>query len=624
MIKIQFGSLAIKKKEIFMSSSVIAALNKYALYNQKDLEEKFHAVIDEPPVDTLTACLVIYAQEIKSGHLTLEQAVNLYNAIKSNYGSYTARISSAFLNINNTVNEMKCSIFFHNADVVDILTRNGVNSMLSLQQLPVEIALVYLCLDPAGSINDLERLSGNIDERFVETLNSYFSRVLKPREFEVICDRYGLQDGSVLTLETIGQKAGVTRERIRQIESIANRKIKTQISEIRNDIEFVCRYHLAGMNREAISLEDFGHEIGSMPASRKTAFLLQDEGSDTVGYSSEFDAFYDKSITDEKEIIDTVFEKYGDYLTADQYENESAFVQRIVKDHYHLSAHNKSIYLRNGEKIINIYASIIHNTFPNGYRTYDEDDYRKFINAYAAVMGENAEIPSQVSLRGATGRSAFTQIDRGTYKATADCHKIPNSLLNDIVDFIIDHLPMVDYRTVYDHFIDCLSQIGINNRFYLKGVLDPELPDGIITKRDYLTEEDNRISAVQDRLNYIHSFTGPFSIDDLRKRYPGVKDYTFTQLCYDEEKNGLLTIDNGTYIYADKIPFNGAIKDKIKNIIMQLFESTGSNVLNNRKIYARLKIKYPEILNGLKYINSQFALFSLLNYQFRNDFYFSC
>lgn len=57
-------------------------------------------------------------------------------------------------------------------------------------------------------------------EKVLDTLN--------PRERQVVRWRFGLEDGRMKTLQEIGELMGVSRERIRQIESSAFRKLKNK------------------------------------------------------------------------------------------------------------------------------------------------------------------------------------------------------------------------------------------------------------------------------------------------------------------------------------------------------------------------------------------------------------
>jgi RNA polymerase primary sigma factor len=49
---------------------------------------------------------------------------------------------------------------------------------------------------------------------------------LTPREARVLRLRFGLDDGRIYTLEEVGKKFGLTRERIRQIEGRALRQLR--------------------------------------------------------------------------------------------------------------------------------------------------------------------------------------------------------------------------------------------------------------------------------------------------------------------------------------------------------------------------------------------------------------
>lgn len=50
--------------------------------------------------------------------------------------------------------------------------------------------------------------------------------ILDEREQQVLKRRYGLEDGRIQTLEEVGKEFGITRERVRQLESRALRKLK--------------------------------------------------------------------------------------------------------------------------------------------------------------------------------------------------------------------------------------------------------------------------------------------------------------------------------------------------------------------------------------------------------------
>ena len=71
-------------------------------------------------------------------------------------------------------------------------------------------------ISPADAIMNV-----NVQERTAHVL-----RTLSPREEKIIRMRFGMEDGSERTLEEVGRAFSVTRERIRQIEAKALRKLR--------------------------------------------------------------------------------------------------------------------------------------------------------------------------------------------------------------------------------------------------------------------------------------------------------------------------------------------------------------------------------------------------------------
>ncbi|MEY3480538.1 MAG: hypothetical protein RIQ71_1313 [Verrucomicrobiota bacterium] len=74
--------------------------------------------------------------------------------------------------------------------------------------------------DPFAALRDKD-----LRDEIVELLD-----VLEPRERRIIAYRFGLEGGRERTLEEVGKKFGVTRERIRQLQNIALLKMRKALS----------------------------------------------------------------------------------------------------------------------------------------------------------------------------------------------------------------------------------------------------------------------------------------------------------------------------------------------------------------------------------------------------------
>jgi RNA polymerase primary sigma factor len=111
------------------------------------------------------------------------------------------------------------------------ISEDKVRRVLEAARLPVSLE------QPVGEDGDSvlgdfiedERSSAPLDTASHQILREQIDGVLArlpDRERKIIQLRYGLNDGRYRTLEEVGKEFGITRERIRQIESKVLRKLR--------------------------------------------------------------------------------------------------------------------------------------------------------------------------------------------------------------------------------------------------------------------------------------------------------------------------------------------------------------------------------------------------------------
>jgi RNA polymerase primary sigma factor len=120
------------------------------------------------------------------------------------------------------------------ADLMDLgdegmeILKRAINASDNFAR-PVSLDVMW----PTNEVADLKESSSpdkavlsQLDNERIDTLLKSISQ----REAEVLRYRYGLYDGQPMTLGDIGKKLHITRERVRQIEKIALKKLHKQMA----------------------------------------------------------------------------------------------------------------------------------------------------------------------------------------------------------------------------------------------------------------------------------------------------------------------------------------------------------------------------------------------------------
>ncbi len=148
----------------------------------------------------------------------------------------------------------------------------------------------------------------NIDQ-FIDRLLLEFS----PKQQKVVMGRFGLKTGERATLQEIGDELGITRERVRQIEELAVKKLREKIKEEASDMLAEAGKYLSGSGgvcKDDTFISDMWKRFGFTQSKHwdtKLRFIYLASGSPL--YHKEDDDFYafwfiDKK--DEKNFLDFI------------------------------------------------------------------------------------------------------------------------------------------------------------------------------------------------------------------------------------------------------------------------------------------------------------------------------
>lgn len=619
----KFFKLNNNEKDINLFRETIAFMQEIDDKEFIDIEKIYYELevnVDKeeiPYIEKLKKCLFIYYwkpnMDIKTKMI---MAYSFYKDNKYFYKNYRL--------IDNKIS--KISDIFNSVEIIDLniedyqvslLLYNNIYTLKNLKRMSVKTLMCVFGNNIDKFLNELTQYTytiKNIEEMMLED----YDEIVKNEWKIAFKERNSIWEKRK-TLAEIGEKLNITRERVRQIEN----KWIEKISKIQNKYKKIikCLYRNINSNENNfIVVDDLENYIHNEQVLLFLIIILE-LGRTGIKYDNNYKIIFDEKQNSLEGLMQEQREKLEDIIPADEIRTPNALQSKILEKEYRL--YQNKIWVKRTINVSEIYINELGNSFINGYDIGNDEDYNKFVEKIKSKYGE-IEIPSSRAIVGLITRSNFIQINKATYTAREYAIKLNEAFVEEIIDFVLQNGPIVAYSLIYEKFKKKLDKIGVDNRYYLKGLLDEKLPKEFNTGRDFINTNSEKITSVFEVGKEIFkSFPGEFSIDDLREKMPGLQKGNYENYARIEEKNGLIRLGTKRFIYFDKLNINNEIIKELKLYIEQLFKQLNSNVITSKKIYSSLNFLNKELLSKLN-IKSQygdFALFSIIQYLYKDYYY---
>ena len=559
----------------------------------------------------------IFALDKKIESKNNDYYLSNYFILLINKDKYLIKIDQDITNIDSDYFNLLLKDIFVNNVILKLLLSNAIYTVKDLFFSSIETIYALLSLDLDNCLTALEQLQENNKIRFKDDLKKIYDS-LNQIEYLVISLRNGF-NSETNTLESIAKKFNVTRERIRQIE---NKAINTIINKSQGlKIQIIAFFAILTSSNEKryVSFDKIENYFNDTLLAKYYVCLV--ENSDLyIKYIPKLNIVYNSKLTSIEELTNEVINKCSPYVYEKDYNGLNSFEKAIILENYR--EYYSDFYLLKGYGQRELISLLVDNLFIDGYRIYNKNDYELLSNTFKELY-KTDEFPADRSIAATLERLNYCQINKGTYKNRKYCLTLSEEFKDKIFNYILLNQPVVYYRSIFEEFKDELHEQGIDNYFYLKGLIDPYLPEDFSSTRDYILIGNTNLTGKDVMNSFIKSFSGVFTLNDLQNKFPGVKEYTFNNLFFNEIENGLIWLDTKRFIYLDKIALDNEDIITLKNLIDSLFVSLNSDTISSRMVYSKLIQTNQELLNKLKIVNDNFSLFSLLRTLFKDDFGFS-
>ena len=536
----------------------------------------------------------------------------------SNQNSYLRKIDYLMYNDEDMV-DVKIANYLLSNKIKSVLSDKGIYKIKDLCSFSNNVILALFSHNIEKILIDMYKLKNvNYIYDTSRKINNIFDSHFKNDKIkDIVYKRCGICCEK-MTLEAIAVEYGITRERIRQIVGKNVEMIKEQAKKFIDESELLFNM-MVGLDKNYLTREQLVNYIKDEFIVDKFCFMC-DEFNFSIYYDSTYEVLYNHNDYNVSELIEDVELKIGRAIGSESITNYDRFEKAIIKNNYRI-VQNELLYVKKDINTAEIVIEIVDELFPNGFKLSSEGNFEAVNEAFKKKYQTKCTIGSKHALESDLVRYNYCYIDRGTVVNRKYVPKLSPELIAEINEYLSEANGIVYYQSLFEVFKDKLKEYGVNNRYYLKGLIDSHLSSEFKHHRDYIATGNSYTSPAEFIRSEINSYDDVVDLVAIKNKFPGIKDYVF--LNYITKMNGVIWIKYmKCFVLLSKIHISDAFKNTLVDNIEYLFKSLNSKVIVCSKLYARMKFMNEDLMKEAKIFDSEFAFFSLVSVLLEGKYFY--
>lgn len=416
------------------------------------------------------------------------------------------------------------------------------------------------------------------------------------------------------TLGEVGSIYGITRERIRQIEAKAVRKFKVW----ERNHNFLAKIVAECGSVSVIQFEQINNLLHEY--SDVVIYLLRFADSDRFYVDFDLkivvrgDLDYSVRVQKYVDLLPDVFnvKELPVWINGLPEKMPESILYRAVELQYRFTG---DTYHRSRLSVGAMCKHVLKAYYPDGLHIYDEQEIESFRNH---IYQDYGDVKMSDTNRALIARISDVGIlcGRGRYKSKQDEYLSPN-LRENIQKYIDNSAESIFLiNTLYTVFEDDLRNEGVDNKYYLQGILREIFGDKYYFRRDYLSKDAGLTSIYSEIVSFIKKSFAPVSKAEIFEAFQGLTEIVLNLATSDPKVLNYF----GIYIHVDNVKLYDEDYAYVKKVADKLLSK--NDVLHSKDFFDYMNADNSEFIERTGAIYP-YRLFSLLEYMLADEYQFA-